>query len=135
MEICQQKFRTGSTEIHIKSPGFPDAWKGHIKCQCDIDGHGITIATRTLISSGEAILEVIHDDQGNNSWPRDNGETSFDKLDRNLVIARNASTIKVSIDTSATRRPTNTVILFMFDFQGIKSNKFLTLNICQCVPS
>ena len=122
MEICQPKNKTIKGQLHIRSPSFPEAWTGHIKCQCDIEGHSITIATRTLVSSGSAVLEVSHNDQGNkSSWPKDNYATTWDKINRKLVIARNATKIKVTIDTSAKKGPANTITLFMFDFQGMVS--------------
>ena len=122
MEICQPKNKTITGQLHIKSPSFPEAWTGHIKCQCDIEGHAITIATRTLVLSGASVLEVSHNDQGNkSSWPKDNYMTTWDKINRKLVIARNATKIKVSIDTTTTKAPANTITLFMFDFQGMVS--------------
>lgn len=121
IEICQQQNQTIPDQFHIKSPGFPKAWSSHIKCQCDIEGNDIVIATRTLIFTGhssKSVLEISYDDNGNQTWwPQDNTKTTFDTINWKMVIATKASKIKVSVDTSIGSSQ-NMYSVFMFDFQA-----------------
>ena len=123
IEICQQGNQTIQHQLHIKSPNFPYAWSSHIKCQCDIEGDNIVIATRTLILTGHSsnsVLEISYNENGSQTlWPQDGMHTMFDQQNRKLVIAKMASKIKVSVNTPTEGSSENMFSLFMFDFQGI----------------
>lgn len=122
IEICQQGNQTIQHQLHIKSPNFPYAWSSHIKCQCDIEGDNIVIATRTLILTGHSsnsVLEISYNENGSQTlWPQDGMHTMFDQQNRKLVIAKMASKIKVSVNTPTEGSSENMFSMFMFDFQA-----------------
>ena len=122
-EICQQQNKTIQEQLHIKSPGFPNAWTSQIKCQCDIEGQDIVIAIRTLVLMGDLSTSVLnityHDNGTENSWPEDSSKTIFDAYNRKLVIAVNVTKVTVSVDTSKTENIKNALNRFMFDFKGM----------------
>lgn len=122
IEICHTQNETASFQLHIKSPSFPEAWSRPIKCQCDIEGSDIAIATRTLILTGHSSNSILkmsyYKDGKQTGWPHSGTEISFDDLNRKIIIDRGASKIRILMDTLSSGSSQNMLSLFMFDFQA-----------------